>query len=239
VLVLGLVLHPLQLPLVRVLEGYWGDGPIGRRVTAFSVGRQRARRRRLETSATPGDPAEAVDATETARLVDAAWRLRHRFPPEAILLPTSLGNVMRAAEHRAGRPYGLDAVVVWPRLYPLLPDAVRAATDDLRLQLDSAARFTAVFLVGAATTFALLVAHGWWLLVPAASVVLAWISYRASVSAAAAYGVAVEAAFDLAHLDLRAALHLARPPDRSTERAANAELTEFFRGVPTELRYES
>jgi hypothetical protein len=222
-----------------VLEGYWGDGPIGRRLTALSTGRQRARRQRLERSATPGDAAATVDATETARLVSAAWRLRHRFPPEAILLPTSLGNVMRAAEHRAGRPYGLDAVVVWPRLYPLLSEAVRAPTDDLRLQLDLAARFTAVFLVGAVTTLALLVTHGWWLLVPLASLVLAWISYRASVAAASAYGVAVEAAFDLAHLDLRAALHLARPPDRTTERAANAELTEFFRGIPTELRYET
>jgi hypothetical protein len=33
--------------------------------------------------------------------------------------PPGLGNVLAAMEDGAGRTYGLDAVIVWPRLYPL------------------------------------------------------------------------------------------------------------------------
>jgi hypothetical protein len=184
--------------------------------------------------ATP--PNNAVDDTTKSQLIAVAWQLRHRFPPESLLLPTSLGNVLRAAEYRAGRAYGLDSVVIWPRLYPLLPETVRNSVDDVRLQLDVAARFTAVFLLGTVFSAALLITHTWWLLLPAFTLLLAWISYRASVNAAAAYGVGVETAFDLGHL--RAALHLRQPPDRASERANNRQLTDFFRGVPTDLQYE-
>jgi hypothetical protein len=234
-LVLALIFQPVQLPLVRIFEGYWGAGPIGRTAARLLVKRQQRRRARLERAATPSD----VDDPELPHRIVAAWRLRNSYPPNALLLPTALGNVLRAAEYRAGRPYGLDAVVVWPRLYPLLKSEVRAVTDDLRLQMDVAARFSAVFVIGAVISLGLLARHGWWLLVPAGSLVLGWISYRSTVAAAGAYGMSIETAFDLTHLDLRAALHLPRPSDRATEREENKQLTEFLRGVPTELHYES
>ncbi|MGI8777554.1 MAG: hypothetical protein ACR2LJ_09245 [Acidimicrobiales bacterium] len=97
---------------------------------------------------------------------------------------TALGNVLRAAEYRAGRLYGLDTVVMWPRLYPLLPAAMRDLVGDLRLQMDVVARFTVTFLAAAAISAALLATHGWWLLVPAGALVLAACSYGATVAAA-------------------------------------------------------
>jgi hypothetical protein len=42
------------------------------------------------------------------------------------MLPTMLGNTLCAAEFRARSRYGLDVVVLWPRLYPLLSDRVPA-----------------------------------------------------------------------------------------------------------------
>src|SRR5262249_3031460 len=35
------------------------------------------------------------------------------------LLPTALGNALRAAEHASGERYGLDTITSWPRIYPL------------------------------------------------------------------------------------------------------------------------
>ena len=173
-------------------------------------------------------------------MADAALRLRRTYPPEPLpLLPSALGNVLRAAEYRAGRPYGLDAVLTWPRLYPLLSAPVKAAVDDLRLQLDLAVRFTAMFVLAAIASAALLATHGWWLLVPVGALVLAWISSRGAIAAAGAYGGAVEVAFDLTHLELRKALHQSCPPDRETERILNRSLTDFFAGIPTPLEYES
>lgn len=230
VVVAGLILQPLQLPLVRLLEGYWGSAALAARL----ISRHERRRSALQEAATPKDP---NDEHARAAAVAASWRLRHAYA-NGPLLPTSLGNTLRAAEYRAGRAYGLDAVIAWPRLYPILPAAVRGGVDDLRLQLDVAARFTAMFLLSALVSAALLITHGWWLLLPLGLALLAAVSYRAAVAAAGSYGMAVEAAFDLHHLDLRTALHLPLPADRETERKQNRTLTLFFRGVPTNLQYE-
>ncbi len=235
VIVIALILQPLQLALVRVLEGYWGNGAIGRRASGLFTARHRRRRQALERKSS--SEGEAPGQSVALAMADAAQRLRRTYPPEP-LLPTALGNALRAAEYRAGRPYGLDAVLAWPRLYPLLSPSVRAAVDDLRLQLDVAARFTAMFVLAALASAGLLATHGWWLLVPAGALVLAWISYRGAIAAAGAYGGAVEVAFDLTHLELRKALHLSRPPDRETERTLNRSLTDFFAGLPTPLEYE-
>ena len=127
---------------------------------------------------------------------EAASELR-LLPPREHVMPTQLGNALRAAEVRAGEPYGLDAVVAWPRLYPLLSDPVRAVVDGQRDALDVNARFCAVFGAAAAISAALLVTHGWWLLVAAGWLVLSWLAYRATVAAALAYGEAIRTAVDL------------------------------------------
>jgi hypothetical protein len=234
VVVVGLILQPMQLPLVRLLEGYWGSAGVGPALAAPLVAAHERRREALRAASKPRDP---DDQAARAAAVAAAWRLRHAYPGGP-LLPTRLGNTLRAAEYRAGRPYGLDAVLAWPRLYPILPAEVRAGVDDLRLQLDVAVRFAAMFVASAVVSAGLLLTHGWWLLLPLGLLLLAVISYAAAVSAASAYGMAVESAFDLHHLDLRTALHLRLPDDRAAERAQNRTLSLFFRGVPTDLTYE-
>ncbi len=236
VLVAALIVQPLQLSLVRILEGYWGSGVLGRTIARPCTARHRRRRQVLEAAARTTN--EVVDRSERQALVVASQRLRGLYPPEPFLLPTGLGNVLRAAEYRAGRPYGLDAVVTWPRLYPLLNPGVRAIVDDLRLQLDVAARFTATFVLAAVVSAPLLGGHGPWLAVSVGAFGLAWVSYRSTVAAASAYGSALEAAFDLTHLELRKTLHLSWPASRKEERESNRDLTQFFLGIPTDLHYE-
>jgi hypothetical protein len=231
--VAALVLQPLQLGLVRALEGYW-PAP----VRALGRGRQERRRDALATAAAPR--AEMPAAAELAAMAEAESRLRRLFPSDpAWLLPTRLGNALRAAETRAGEPYGLDAVVAWPRLYPLLPDGVRALVDDQRDGLDLAARFCAVFAAAAAVSMALLAPHGWWLLVPAACLALARLSYRGAVAAAIAYGEGIRAAIDLHRFDLLTAMHLPLPATLEQERAVNEQLSLFLRqSWPVDFVYE-
>jgi hypothetical protein len=231
--VVALVLQPLQLALVRALEGYWPE-PLARR------GRKRWQRRYETLSEKAAPRAEVPDAATVAAMADAESRLQRLFPSDPEwLLPTRLGNALRAAESRAGEPYGLDAVVVWPRLYPLLPDGVRALVDDQRDGLDLAARFCAIFAAAAVISLVLLVSHGWWLLVPAACLLLAWISYRGAVAAAIAYGEGIRSAIDLHRFDLLAALHLPLPATLEQERAVNEQVSLFLRqNWPVELVYE-
>jgi len=144
--------------------------------------------------------------------------------------------VLRAAEHRAGSRYGLEAVTIWPRLYPVLGDRTTAVLDDLRNQLDLAARFCVTFLAAAVIAAAFLVPHGWWLTTAAGALLLAHISYRSALTAAAAYGQAIQAAVDLHRFDLLHALHLPLPANLTGEIQANEQLSEFLR-QPLEYVY--
>ncbi len=224
--VVGLVLQPLQLSLVRLLEGYWGDSRLSRLLAAPGTAFHRRRRGRLAARQVHSAGRPSADELADMRLAEAA--LRRLYPPAVGVLPTKLGNVLRAAEHQAGSRYGLEATVAWTRLYPLLSKNVAALVDDERDQLDLTARFCVVFVVATVVSLGLLVSHGPWLLVPAATLVLAWLSYRAAVAAALAYGEGIATAFDLHRFDLLRALRLPLPPDRDCERRANARLSEFL-----------
>lgn len=101
--------------------------------------------------------------------------------------------------------------------------------NDLRDQLDLAVRFCATFLLATVITAAFLTAHGWWLAVAAGTLAGAALSYQAALSAAAAYGQEVEAAFDLHRFDLLTALHLPLPADLASEVQANQWLSRFLR----------
>jgi hypothetical protein len=230
-LVAAIVLQPLQLGLVRWLEGYW-PRPLADR------GRAKYERRVAALEATTAPRRKPLTAEELASMSEAAAELR-LLPPREHVMPTRLGNALRAAEVRAGEPYGLDVVVAWPRLYPLLSDPVRAVVDGQRDALDVNARFCAVFAAAAVISVALLVTHGPWLLVPAGCLVLAWLAYRAAVSAATAYGESIRAAVDLHRFTLLEALHLPLPATPEAERALNAGLSRFLlQGVPLDAPYE-
>jgi hypothetical protein len=83
---------------------------------------------------------------------------------------------------------------------------------------------------------AFLVGYGWWLTVAAGTFALAMLSYWAALSAATAYGQAIEAAFDLHRFDLLNALHLPLPADLIGEVQANQQLSQFLR-QPYEYMY--
>ena len=77
---------------------------------------------------------------EQARLERVRLAL-HNLPANAAdLMPTQLGNILRAAERRPLIKYGLDAVICWSRLWLLLPEAARKDIKDARADLNNAAR---------------------------------------------------------------------------------------------------
>ncbi|HEY0406789.1 MAG TPA: hypothetical protein VGC89_13745 [Pyrinomonadaceae bacterium] len=235
-LVFSLVVHPLQLSLVKLLEGYWSSVFPFTILSWLGLKWHHYRRHKLESLT---QFAYAPTASQEALAKTSAQQLRSSYPAEGRILPTLLGNVMRAAEDFPDKRYGLDAVVFWPRLYPLLPENMLVILTDQRNQLDLAARFCATFLFAAAFSIAFLYRQGWWLIVPAVTLLLAWLSYRAAIAAARAYGLGLQTAFDLYRFELLKALHLALPVDRTTEKKSNRELSDFMRqGLPVNLHYD-
>jgi hypothetical protein len=223
-LVAALLLEPLELATVRLLEGYWGvTGPLARLATlgCWIQERRRSRlewiRRHLKES-----PADREKATR-----DLDW-----FPESWPVLPTVLGNRLRAMEERAGRPYGLRAITAWPRLYYILPKDVLNHINGARNQLDTAVRLSISFGMSGLFSAGLLVTHFRWLILPAMLFVLSWVAYKVAVEGARTYAYTIYAAFDVFHLKLLQEMSIALPVDIVKEGTINADLCDVWRDRP-------
>jgi hypothetical protein len=224
VLIVSLILHPFQFSLVRLLEGYWDDSRVGRPFSALGKELHRRRRDRLErlTVTAPETP------EEERRKLWAEDRVHH-YPAEDRLLPTRLGNTLRAAEDEAGNRFELPTIAAMPRLYPYLSERFAAVFVDRRNQLDVAVRFCTVLALAAGIAAILLLPNGGlWRVLPIFIVLLAWVSYQAAIRAAANYGQALFVAFELHRFDMIRALHYPLPTTLAEERALNEQLTRFF-----------
>lgn len=223
----GLVTQPLQLGLVRLLEGYWPDRldrlgePLRRR--------QRDRRDSLAKTADLPERPQELTRAELNRRGRAGTELRRRYPAADQVLGTAFGNALAAAESRAGAMYGWDAVVAWPRLYPVLGDRTREVVSARRDLMDAMARLAAVSVLTGVVAAALLVRSGWWFWLALVPLLLGRLAYRAAVEAALAFGEAMETAFDLHRFDLLAALHLPPPDDVEQERRLARGLCTMWR----------
>jgi hypothetical protein len=244
VLVFSVATHPLQTPLIQLVEGYWQGLPFGSAAADTLTARFREELRRakegpggggLSGSAGPQDsPAQQGPAR---RHSVPARRPPDWLPPrERDLLPTVLGNTLRVGEGRAGDRYGLDLEWAWPRLSPLLSKSSLADLRDRRNQLDSAVRLCIVAGLATAIGIFLLIRHGSWLFLPVGTYALCWACYRAAVNAAKGFSKSLAAAVDLHHLKLFDALQMERPADLADEYNLNTRTLKFL--FRSGIRYE-
>ncbi|TLS44998.1 hypothetical protein FE633_17840 [Streptomyces montanus] len=228
------VLALFHLPLLRLLEGYWPQTALLR-----GLARRRTERQRSKARAGWDRVRELHDAGERTGGSTLAAQLLTAYPPPPRLeqgcLPTALGNRLRAAEYYPLERYGIDAVVVWARLRPLLPPEATDRVTAARTALDSAISllglsaafgtvWPVVLLRGGHATLAALTLLAW---------PVAWAAHRASLQAATAYGQEVRVVFDLHRHALLRHLELAVPDDPAAERILWDDLAQFYlRNVP-------
>ena len=191
VVTVALILMPVQPRIVRLMEGYWGDSRAVRWLVQWGRERQNEARTRLKKRQElrgSHDPTSAQ--LERAARAGAAMR---DLPDAVRLLPTRLGNTLRAAEDRAGGRYGIDTVALLSRLLAFFPAALRDSLSGERDALDLEFRCPP-WTAGGVVLLGLLATHPIWLLLPLASIVIARLSYVGAVAAASAYGRTIEAA---------------------------------------------
>lgn len=233
ILTLALLLQPLELASIRVLEGYWRTTGVAGRARDLMLWLQQRRKKRLEFIVANADDLE--DDERVARLVEAADDALDALPRSDLsLMPTALGNRLRLDEELAGEPYGLSAVLVWPRLHYVLPKNTLQMVTEYRNQLDIAARLCLAFALTGAISFGLLARHGWWLALPFALLVLSWFSYRSAINAATVYGIAFTAAIDVHRLRLLQEMRVDLPPDLRVEKEINKHLSDIWRRTSDE-----
>jgi hypothetical protein len=133
------------------------------------------------------------------------------------LMPTRLGNALRAHEDRAGDRFGFDAVKLIPYAFGVATADQIELLDDARLQLDVAVKFVWTWSACTAIGLIAFANDGPWLLIPVTTMFLTGLSYSASISAAQEYGVSLLRVVDLHRFDILKQLHWKLPESPSDE----------------------
>jgi len=147
--------------------------------------------------------------------------------------PTALGNTFALIEEYPYDRYGIDAVAIWPRLHPLLPDAVKANIGNQKLLLDFMLNLVALagifgiegIVVGLARAPIQLALIG----AGVGALVVAWLLYRAAVGVTATMGLFVTSAFDFYRGAVLEKFGLSQPPQVEDEQFLWLQIASFLR----------
>jgi len=221
------VVQRFQDSILRLAEGYW-PGPFRRLRFALAQrweGKLRRKEERWQELAERcgGEPAKlSPPEREEYAFLDAELMT---FPVDrGRLMPTRLGNILRAAEEYPEVRYGLVAAVCWPRLWLLLPEEVKKELSEARGRLNSATRLLAWGLL-----FIVWTMWAWW--AAPVGLAVAFIAYRGMLLSALVYGDLLRSSFDLYRFALYEQLNWPLPKPQN-EVTSGAKLTRFlFRGI--------
>ncbi len=227
VIVSSSVMEWLQQPLLRAMEGYW-PRPF-RRFRLWRARKVEARLAKKEKQWQHLDQLGLEHLRQEQRLEYARLdkEIIHLHPVSAgNLMPTALGNRLKAAEEYPRLRYGLETVVVWPRLWSLLPEGLKKDLVETRAQLDAAVR-----LFGFGLLFCIWTVWTWWAL--PFGLLIALVAWLRALGTAEVHGDLLRASFDLHRFKLYESLHWPLPEETGeTEHTHGERLTGYlFRGL--------
>lgn len=265
-LFLAYLLESFSTGLTRLYEGYWHGIPL---LNRWGQARCNFHQRRWDyllshikhlsrqIATLEREPlADETDIQKQTRLVrvselyaelgydEREWFLFHP-PRREMVMPTRLGNTLKAAEAYPFFRYNLDAVVTWPRLHSVLPEAFASELRDAKATLDlllNLITLTVVFTLGWELYLGL-ATHWVWFLVVSLGWIMSALIYQAALQAARTYGEMIKAAYDLHRWELLSALHLQKPTSYGEERDLWGDVTDLlYRNFPpnkSAFRYET
>jgi hypothetical protein len=219
-LVAGMALSGISYYLTRIFEGYpleHLDGlPVLGLVYAAAL---KLQRRKFDHLLSTRD-----DQTKPRKARNkAAWCLDRYFPHSRdALLPTRVGNAIRAFESHSNVRWGLDGVTIWPRVEALL------GAEERELLVDAKVNFyvfmnaaTGALLVGTTLVVDQAInapqpAEHWPLYV--LSFAVGYVLYRAAIGPTLDWGDAVRASVDLHRLEMYEKLGVREPQSFTDER---------------------
>ena len=190
--------------ILRFYEGYW-NFPLGQ----LKNNRRNLYKARLDDLYNQGDKYETI-------------YLYYPLPKHKDnVMPTRLGNILRNAELYSFDRYGIDAVLIWSRLYNLFPERFLETIAEAKSSLDfmlmvSAlssifALFSGVYLVIVQASGLLFLMCFW------GGLFLAWLTYRSALGSALLYAQQIKAGFDLYRHELLKQMRLELPKTPSEE----------------------
>ena len=172
--------------IIMVYEGYWDT----ERLSFLRDFKERRRRYYIKKIA-------ALKASGNV------LEIHLRFPPATRtedVMPTRLGNLLKNAEMYPKLRYGMDAVVIWPRLYSVLPENMvknfGAAATEMELMLIISVLGAAFAVLGGVVASVLLPVKAV-LICILVGALIAWLGYEGALLSALPYNRLIKAAFDI------------------------------------------
>lgn len=221
-LVLSGLLYNLNIPILRLYEGYpWRNGWIGKKLIKrhqIRLDALKARRQAFRRVIREKVSEESITRFEAWRTI-VGLQVSNRYATQSsLVLPTHLGNVLRSFETYPDRQYGMSSITLWPRLVAKIDKSYAAAIDEAKSSFDF--MLNSSVLSGALALTLLVVGLfqpvspnlGVWLLEILVLMILWQLFYRGSIGRAAAWGDTVKGAFDLYRWDLLKQLGYGRVP---------------------------
>lgn len=148
------------------------------------------------------------------------------------LLPTRLGNIMRAAERFPLDRYNAEGILVWTRLFPVIPPAFSGNVQDARARLEFLLVIALWFIGFGCLSAALLLLVGRPGLLATACFAVgtlgAYGAYRSALTAAIEYGERLRTGFELYRLDLLAQLKFKQPTNLLEEKQLWGDFFHFL-----------
>jgi hypothetical protein len=254
----GYALSILNIPIIRFYEGYpfkatlfgrlltwWHRGrlkwldrkveELGEAIVAWEDQIDYQRRDPFSMESFPVSSERLEEELELLRQKLAFYeneRTLHFPPTPAEVIPTKLGNTIAAFERYPSRKYGIDAVVMWPRLTPVLAREKYAvfvnrekAGLDFLLNLSILAGLFGLEMILVWFLFK----QGFPVFELGLAVSISAFCYWASITSALHWGGAVSVAFDMYRHKLRKALGVTAPASLAAEKEIWRQLSAFYR----------
>lgn len=228
--IVGLALSGLSYHITRAFEGYPLMRLSGRRVLGNIP------RLAIRLQARSFDRLQRVrdnDAASQVARARAAARLDAFFPDARDkLLPTRLGNTVRAFERYSNSRWNLDGITIWPRIYAVLPDDERNIHVDAQIDLyvfvnaSFGALIVGICLIVDKALNRAAPAVEWPLYV--IPFVVSYIIYRAAIAPAVNWGLAVRSSIDMHRLEVYARLGVRDPTSFSDERVLAEKISQLL-----------
>ena len=183
----------------------------------------------VDWDSAPAQAARDLDWKSFARAadlyrIDSALAVRSHYPDKRRLLPTRLGNVLRATEDKIFRQDGENIEGYVIRYHDQLPVTLQSQHKEYRTRLDMYCSLTLVFSMLTAVSLAVLgsIHPAWGIAIAAAAYLLmAWLSYEAAIKSARSYGLIIR------EIDQ----YLARQKKEDSNKGETSPLGRFLAGL--------
>lgn len=161
--------------------------------------------------------------------------------PEQVM-PTRLGNILKNSERYPNDRYGLDSIVIWPRLYHLFPDRFIQIIAEAKSSVDFMlviSTLSSIFALISSVYLLIVKASGWlFLLCFWGGLTIAWFAYRGALASAVLYTQQIKTGFDLYRQELFKQMHLKLPDNLKAEKKQWKEVDQFlYQNFPLSSEY--